>query len=109
LAVLLADQAALILDSARVYADLATVNVHLADATRAKSEFLSNMSHELRTPMNAILGFSDLLTEQLAGKLTASQERYFRNITDAGTHLLELINEVLDLSKLEAGRLELRP
>ena len=106
---LLADQAALILDSARVYGDLAAVNVHLADATRAKSEFLSNMSHELRTPMNAILGFSDLLTEQLAGKLTPPQERYFRNIKDAGEHLLELINEVLDLSKVEAGRLELRP
>jgi signal transduction histidine kinase len=106
---LLADQAARVLEGARLYADLAAVNQHLEDATRAKTEFLANMSHELRTPMNAILGFSDLLVEQLGGKLTPPQERYFRNIKDAGSHLLELINEVLDLSKVEAGRLELRP
>jgi signal transduction histidine kinase/ActR/RegA family two-component response regulator len=106
---LLADQAALVIDGARTYADLAAVNQQLQSATKAKSEFLANMSHELRTPMNAILGFSDLLTEQLGGSLTPSQQRYFRNIKDAGGHLLELINEVLDLSKVEAGRLDLRP
>ena len=106
---LLADQAALVLDGARLYADLTSVNRHLEEATRAKSEFLANMSHELRTPLNAVLGFSDLLVEQLAAGLTPAQQRYFKNIKDAGNHLLELINEVLDLSKVEAGRLILRP
>ncbi len=108
LAALLAEQAALILDGARLYAELEAANRQLEEATRAKSEFLANMSHELRTPLNAILGFSDLLIEQLP-QLTAAQQRYLRNIKDAGTHLLQLINEVLDLSKVEAGRLELRP
>ncbi len=105
---LLADQCALVLDGARLYADLAAANTQLEEATRAKSEFLANMSHELRTPLNAVLGFSDLLVEQLP-QLSAAQQRYFRNIRDAGTHLLQLINEVLDLSKVEAGRLDLRP
>jgi len=109
LVALLASQSALVLDGARLYRDLADVNSALAEATRAKTEFLANMSHELRTPMNAILGFSDLLLEQLGGTLTPAQQRYFRNIKDAGNHLLDLINEVLDLSKVEAGRLELRP
>ena len=109
LVALLADQAALILDGSRLYADLAAANRQLSDATRAKSEFLANMSHELRTPLNAILGFSDLLVEQLDERLTSSQRRYFNNIRDAGHHLLDLINEVLDLSKVEAGRLEIRP
>src|SRR5439155_17295026 len=66
------------------------------------------MSHELRTPMNAILGFSDLLKEQLDGTLTERQRRYFTNISDAGQHLLALVNDVLDLSKVEAGKIELR-
>jgi signal transduction histidine kinase/ActR/RegA family two-component response regulator len=78
-------------------------------ATQAKSEFLSGMSHELRTPLNAILGFSELLTEQVAEVLTDRQRRYLGNITDAGAHLLELINDVLDLSKVEAGKVELHP
>lgn len=79
------------------------------EATRAKTEFLASMSHELRTPMNAILGFSDLLLEQLGDRISPTQQRYFRNIRDAGTHLLDLINEVLDLAKVEAGRVEIRP
>jgi signal transduction histidine kinase len=78
-------------------------------ATRAKTEFLSGMSHELRTPLNAILGFSSLLTEQIAATLTDRQRRYLGNITDAGEHLLGLINDVLDLSKVEAGKVELHP
>jgi signal transduction histidine kinase len=78
-------------------------------ATHAKSEFLAGMSHELRTPLNAILGFSELLTEQIAETLTDRQRRYLGNITDAGGHLLELINDVLDLSKVEAGKVELHP
>ena len=106
---LLADQAAIVLDGARLYADLATANRDLSEATRVKSEFLANMSHELRTPLNAILGFSGLLTEQIATSLTDRQQRFLSNIREAGQHLLELINDVLDLSKVEAGKLDLRP
>jgi len=78
-------------------------------ANKHKSEFLANMSHELRTPLNAIIGFSDLLQEQLATTLTERQKRYLHNIRDGGDHLLRLINDVLDLSKVEAGRIEVRP
>jgi len=90
-------------------AALVDANAGLEAATRAKSEFLANMSHELRTPLNAILGFSDLLTEQLTVTLSDRQRRYLRNIREAGDHLLVLINDVLDLSKVEAGRIDLRP
>ncbi|MEO8632094.1 MAG: ATP-binding protein [Chloroflexota bacterium] len=79
-----------------------------AAANQHKSAFLANMSHELRTPLNAIMGFSDLLQEQLTETLTDRQKRYLRNVRDAGEHLLGLINDVLDLSKVEAGRVELR-
>jgi signal transduction histidine kinase/ActR/RegA family two-component response regulator len=106
---LLADQAAIVLDGARLYADLATVNSELSEATRVKSEFLANMSHELRTPLNAILGFSGLLAEQIAPTISVKQQRFLNNIGEAGQHLLELINDVLDLSKVEAGKLDLRP
>jgi signal transduction histidine kinase len=106
---LLAEQAAIVLDGARLYGDLASANRELSQATRVKSEFLANMSHELRTPLNAILGFSGLLSEQLAGKMNDKQTRFLRNIHEAGEHLLELINDVLDLSRVEAGKLELRP
>jgi signal transduction histidine kinase/ActR/RegA family two-component response regulator len=88
----------------------ARVAEHDADAAnRHKSEFLANMSHELRTPLNAILGFSELLQEQLDGVVNDRQKRYLTNVRDAGSHLLTLINDVLDLSKVEAGRIELRP
>jgi len=80
-----------------------------AAANRHKSEFLANMSHELRTPLNAIIGFSELLQEQLQSVINDRQKRYLGNVHDAGDHLLVLINDVLDLSKVEAGRLELRP
>src|SRR2546428_2865011 len=90
-------------------AQLVTMNEQVQAATRAKSDFLANMSHELRTPLNAVLGFSDVLSEQLHSKLTDRQTRYLSNIRVAGEHLLELINDVLDLSKVEAGRLQLRP
>jgi signal transduction histidine kinase/CheY-like chemotaxis protein len=82
---------------------------HAASANRHKSEFLANMSHELRTPLNAIIGFSELLQDQLATTMSDRQKRYLRNVRDAGDHLLALINDVLDLSKVEAGRIELRP
>jgi signal transduction histidine kinase len=78
-------------------------------ATRAKSEFLANMSHELRTPLNAILGFSEIMMEQAASALTDQHRRYLGNVRQAGEHLLALINDVLDLSKVEAGRIDLRP
>lgn len=76
-------------------------------ANRAKSEFLSNMSHELRTPLTGILGFSSILLEQIFGPLNAKQQEYIEGISTSGKHLLDLINDLLDLSKVEAGKEEL--
>jgi signal transduction histidine kinase/DNA-binding response OmpR family regulator len=76
-------------------------------ANQAKSEFLAGMSHELRTPLNAIIGFSDLLSEQIFGPLNERQQEYSQNILSSGRHLLQLINDILDLAKVEAGRMEL--
>jgi signal transduction histidine kinase len=76
-------------------------------ASRAKSEFLANMSHELRTPLNAVLGFSEIICNQLAGPVGDRYREYAENINKAGQHLLSLINDVLDLSKVEVGRIEL--
>ena len=76
-------------------------------ANRAKSAFLSRMSHELRTPLNAIIGFSELLLERVVGDLAAKQEEFLQDIRSSGTHLLALINDILDISKIEAGRMEL--
>ncbi|WP_245526215.1 PAS domain S-box protein [Methanohalophilus mahii] len=75
-------------------------------ANKSKSEFLANMSHELRTPLNSIIGFSDILNGETFGKLTQKQEKYTANINKSGKHLLYLINEILDLSKIEAGKME---
>src|SRR5713226_2824043 len=83
-------------------------NREVERATHLKSKFLANMSHELRTPLNAIVGFSDLLAEQTAGELNDKQKRFVNHIKQGSAHLLQLINDILDLSKIEAGQLELR-
>jgi signal transduction histidine kinase/CheY-like chemotaxis protein len=92
-------------------ADLRRANAELARAARMKDEFLANMSHELRTPLNTILGLSEALQEQVYGALHERQVRALRNIEESGRHLLALINDILDVSKIEAGKLtlELQP
>jgi signal transduction histidine kinase len=80
----------------------------LETASRHKSEFLASMSHELRTPLNAIIGFSQVLKEQMYGELNAKQAEYVEDVLSSGQHLLNLINDILDLAKVEAGRMELQ-
>ena len=88
-------------------ADLSRANSNLARALRVKDEFLANMSHELRTPLNAILGLSESLGEQVAGPLNEKQQKYLTTINESGHHLLSLINDILDLAKIEAGQITL--
>ncbi len=87
-------------------AQLKISNVELKAASQAKSNFLANMSHELRTPLNAIIGFSEVLIDQHFGDLNATQKEYTNDILSSGRHLLSLINDILDLSKVEAGKME---
>ena len=103
----LASQSAVAIHHARLFRELEEKSRELEVAGRHKSEFLASMSHELRTPLNAVIGFSDVLLEQMFGELNERQESYVRDIRDSGRHLLELINEILDLSRIEAGRMEL--
>src|SRR5207247_9740479 len=76
-------------------------------ANRHKSEFLASMSHELRTPLNAVIGFSEVLLERMFGQINDKQDEYLQDILASGRHLLSLINDILDLAKIEAGRMEL--
>jgi PAS domain S-box-containing protein len=87
--------------------EIAHKNDQLEQASRMKSEFLANMSHELRTPLNAIIGFSELLKEGLLGPLSGEQKDHVNDIFGSGQHLLQLINDILDLSKIEAGHMEI--
>ena len=102
-----ASQSALAVFNARVFRELERKSAELQVASQHKSDFLASMSHELRTPLNAVIGFSEVLLERMFGDLNERQEEYLRDILNSGKHLLELLNEILDLSKVEAGRMEL--
>ena len=102
-----ASQSALALLNAQLFTTLQERSAQLEVASRHKSEFLASMSHELRTPLNAVLGFSEVLLERMFGDINERQEEYLRDIHNSGKHLLELLNEILDLSKVEAGQMEL--
>ncbi|HVG24765.1 MAG TPA: GAF domain-containing sensor histidine kinase [Thermoanaerobaculia bacterium] len=122
----IANQAAVAIENAHLYRDLEGLtyaleqrvtertnelreaNLRLMAADRSKNQFLANMSHELRTPLNSIIGFSSVLIENARGTLAPRLHRFLENIHTAGNHLLELINDILDLSKIEAGKMELR-
>jgi two-component system, NtrC family, sensor kinase len=102
-----ATQSVLAIQNARLFREIEDKSWQLEAASRHKSEFLANMSHELRTPLNAIIGFSEVLAERMFGEVNEKQAEYLQDILFSGRHLLSLINDILDLSKVEAGRLEL--
>ena len=102
-----ADQAVIAIENARLFREIEDKSRQLADANQHKSDFLATMSHELRTPLNAIIGFSEVLLERMFGELNDKQDDYLKDILSSGRHLLSLITDILDLSKIEAGRMEL--
>jgi GAF domain-containing protein/anti-sigma regulatory factor (Ser/Thr protein kinase) len=102
-----ADQAVIAIQNARLFREIQEKSSQLEVANKHKSDFLANMSHELRTPLNAIIGFSEVLMERMFGEVNEKQADYLKDIHESGRHLLSLINDILDLSKIEAGRMEL--
>jgi signal transduction histidine kinase len=98
-----ADQAAIAIENVRLFREIEDKSRQLEVASQHKSEFLANMSHELRTPLNAIIGFSEVLVDRMFGELNEKQDEYLKDIYASGQHLLSLINDILDLSKIEAG------
>ena len=102
-----ASQSCLAILNARLFRELELKTAELEVASRHKSEFLASMSHELRTPLNAVIGFSEVLLDRMFGEINDRQEEYLRDIWNSGRHLLQLLSEILDLSKVEAGRMEL--
>jgi signal transduction histidine kinase len=105
----LTSQVGVALQNARLYAEQSATLAQLRELDRLKSSFLANMSHELRTPLNSILGFADVILEELDGPLTENMTNDLRLIQKNGQHLLHLINDVLDMAKIEAGRMNLNP
>jgi len=104
-----ASQSALAIVNARLFRELETKTRELEIASQHKSEFLASMSHELRTPLNAVIGFSEVLLDRMFGEINERQDEYLHDIRNSGKHLLALINEILDLSKVEAGQMVLEP
>jgi signal transduction histidine kinase len=102
-----ADQAVIAIQNSRLFNEIQAKSRELELANKHKSEFLANMSHELRTPLNAIIGFSEVLSEKMFGAVNEKQLEYLLDIHSSGQHLLSLINDILDLSKIEAGRMDL--
>src|SRR5215470_12983479 len=104
-----ADQAVIAIENVRLFDEIQDKNRQLAEASEHKSQFVSSVSHELRTPLNAIIGLTDMLVTNAARFGTERAKEPLQRVHRAGTHLLGLINQVLDLSKIEAGKLELSP
>jgi signal transduction histidine kinase len=102
-----ASQSALAIQNAQLFQEIEEKSRQLEVADRHKSEFLASMSHELRTPLNAVIGFSEVLLDRMFGELNPKQDEYLQDILASGRHLLSLINDILDLAKIEAGRMEL--